>query len=230
MEWLRRRKYTVLLASLAFLTLLYPPLEDFVSPRIGLDVLRAVFFLIAFLAVFETKGHKRMAVLIGGPAVVMSWLYAGWDGPDGIWYDIVYHLLAVVFLAYTVMTILSTVYFADDVTTDNVFGAFCSYLLIGVLFGHAFAMLEMIVPGSFRVEDPQLRRLFDADQSHSVLTYFSFITLTTVGYGDISPNTTAARSVAVFEAIVGQFYIAVLVAELIGRRVSQSVDSRHSEE
>jgi hypothetical protein len=74
-----------------------------------------------------------------------------------------------------------------------------------------------------------LAQLAEEGRQRSVLTYFSFITLTTLGYGDITPGSGAARGLAMVEAIMGQFYIAVLVAELVGRRVSQtfSVNQRH---
>jgi hypothetical protein len=66
-------------------------------------------------------------------------------------------------------------------------------------------------------------QLQEDDRDHLMLTYFSFVTLTSVGYGDITPGSRTVRSLAVLEAIIGQFYIAVLIGELIGKRVSQAV-------
>jgi hypothetical protein len=61
---------------------------------------------------------------------------------------------------------------------------------------------------------------------HFQLTYFSFVTLTTVGYGDITPAREGPRGLAVVEAMVGQFYVAVLLGELIGKRVSHALEDR----
>jgi voltage-gated potassium channel Kch len=61
------------------------------------------------------------------------------------------------------------------------------------------------------------------EDRYFLLAYFSLVTLATVGYGDITPATELARSLAVVEAIVGQFYIAVLIADLIGKKLSQAV-------
>jgi hypothetical protein len=94
-----------------------------------------------------------------------------------------------------------------------------------VLFGHGYSLVEALAPGSFRggdfVTGPP-----DPGRVHLTLTYFSFVTLTTVGYGDVAPAAGLARGLANVEAIVGQFYLAVLVADLIGKRVAQALSER----
>jgi hypothetical protein len=67
------------------------------------------------------------------------------------------------------------------------------------------------------------------DRQHFVLTYFSFTTLTSLGYGDITPSSDAARSLAVLESLFGQFFIAILIGELIGKRVSQVIADQQTE-
>jgi hypothetical protein len=99
-----------------------------------------------------------------------------------------------------------------------VLGAFCGYLLLGVLFGHLYCIMEYSTPGSFEGRGLVPQLLPAGGRLHYILTYFSMITLTTLGYGDIVPATDAARGLSAVEAITGQFYIAVLIAELIGRR------------
>jgi hypothetical protein len=71
------------------------------------------------------------------------------------------------------------------------------------------------------VEADLMVQMADQDERRSLLTYFSFMTLTTVGYGDVIPATQPARVLAALEAVTGQFYIAVVMAELIGLKVSQ---------
>jgi hypothetical protein len=80
--------------------------------------------------------------------------------------------------------------------------------------------VELISPGSFRGPAELASQLADPAQRRLVLNYFSFVTLTTVGYGDIVPASPPARSLACVEAVVGQFYLAVLVAGLVGISVS----------
>jgi voltage-gated potassium channel Kch len=93
-------------------------------------------------------------------------------------------------------------------------------------FGHLYCLLDAIAPGSLRGNAEFAIELGDGETRFFRLTYFSLATLTTLGYGDFIPATDAARGLAVVEAILGQFYIAVLVAELIGRRVSQALSGQ----
>ena len=101
-----------------------------------------------------------------------------------------------------------------SVTTDKIFAAVCVYLLIGLAWTFAYALVDALNPHSFVAlsaagHEKYIIRVLE-------LRYFSFMTLTTVGYGDIVPHSTAARTLAALEAIVGQIYLTVLVARLVG--------------
>ena len=89
-----------------------------------------------------------------------------------------------------------------------------AYLLIGLFFGLAYSVLEKVAPGSFALAGQPLA----GDLREAGAIYFSFVTLATLGYGDIVPLTATARGLAVIEAIGGQLYIAVLVARLVSLR------------
>jgi hypothetical protein len=82
-------------------------------------------------------------------------------------------------------------------------------------------MVEALAPGSFRGSEDLTAQLQDPDRRRVLLTYFSLVTLTTLGYGDIVPATNAVRGVATVEAVVGQFYLGVFIALLLGIRVAQ---------
>src|SRR5204863_7015600 len=101
-------------------------------------------------------------------------------------------------------------------SADSIYGAFCGYLLVGLIFGHLYRCLEALSPGSFHGNADFMAHVQDERYTHFLLVYFSFVTLTTVGYGDITPASEATRGLAVVEAVIGQFYLAVLIGELIG--------------
>lgn len=229
MDWIRRQKFRALLIALIVVVIVYPVVEDFTTTRLLFDALRTVFLVVALFVIFDAKRQRALALIVGVPALLAAWTYAFVNDPPPIQVEVVFHILAAIFFSITVYTILRTVYSDPDVELDSVFGAFCSYLLVGVIFGHLYCVLEILTPRSFRVEDPHVAELFQRDRGHSILTYFSLMTITTVGYGDITPATASTRALATIEAVVGQFTIAVLVAELIGKRVSQSMANRHSQ-
>jgi hypothetical protein len=97
------------------------------------------------------------------------------------------------------------------ITLDRLVGAVCIYLLLGVVWTLLFALLELVAPGSFHYAGRQ------AGDPIEHLLYYSFVTLTTLGYGDVAPVHAVARTLAYLEAVVGQLYIALLIASLVGR-------------
>ncbi len=131
------------------------------------------------------------------------------------------HLVVLMFF-YTWATWLAArqVLFTGPVDGNKIVGAICIYLLIGLIWALSYLMIAQAVPGAFN----GLEQLIWYDNFADV-AYYSFVTLTTLGYGDISPVTPIARFLVFMEAIVGVFYMAILVASLIGIRTS----SMHSE-
>lgn len=220
MNRLAERKYLALLVSLIILVVVYPILRMATETRLLLDVLFSLVFLAALLVIFEGGRLRIVAILLGVPTLVglsTNYLIPGIPRlPLEVWF----HVLAAMFLGFTTGIILRSIHGEKSVSSESVYGAFCGYLLLGLAFAHVFCLLELLEPNSF--QGAGFSNQLSDDRRHFLLVYFSFLTLTTVGYGDITPNSDAARSLAATEAIMGQFYLAVLIAELIGKRVSQA--------
>ena len=132
------------------------------------------------------------------------------------------------FLTVTVIALVSRLFVVTSVTLDTISAAICAYLLTGVAFAYAFAGVELRHPGSFGTA------LFRGPASgmepllasfHSLI-YFSFVCLTTTGFGDIAPVSEGARSLSVMESVLGQFYMAILIARLVSLQVAQSMSKQ----
>jgi hypothetical protein len=179
-------------------------------------------FLATFPLLFYKRRSYRIAALVFGvPTLVANWTDYALPGVPERPLAISFHLVAAVFLALTVAVILQSIHESEAITWDSLAGAFAGYLVAGAVFGHLCAAVEWITPGSFKVDPALTSHLTERHAQHVLFNYFSFVTLTTVGYGDITPVTQAARTMACMDAVVGQFYIAVVMAELIGLRVAQ---------
>jgi hypothetical protein len=115
---------------------------------------------------------------------------------------------------YIIVLLVKTLLSYRVITADLVYCAISTYLLIGIMWTALYALIEGISPGSFsgisKIED---------------LLYFSFVTLTTVGYGDITPQTILSKRLAVFEAAMGGIYMAVIIAMIVGRYMSMQTES-----
>jgi hypothetical protein len=219
MSRLAQNKYLWLLLALALLLVLYPFLTGTFLERLSFDVLLTLVFLAAVGVVFADR-RWRPVVLLAAPTLLGMWTEYALPWFAGRAITVGFHLCAALFFALTVATILREISRQEAVTRDSIFGAFCGYVLVGLTFAHVYCILETVLPGSFEGRELIAGRLPPSRLVY-LLNYFSLITLTTVGFGDVAPATDGARGLSAVEAIVGQFYIAVLIAELIGRRLAR---------
>jgi hypothetical protein len=125
----------------------------------------------------------------------------------------------------TVFALVSRLFIVKSVTFDTISAAICAYLLIGVAWAYAFAVVELRYPGSFSAALFQRPTGNAAPLLASLRTfvYYSFVCLTTTGFGDILPVSEGARSLSVMEAVFGQLYMAILIARLVGLEIAQSM-------
>jgi len=103
-----------------------------------------------------------------------------------------------------------------DISANRVVGAISLYLLFGGIWAVTYAVLEMLVPGSFTGFSEPINQGWSSEW-----LYFSFVTMTTLGYGDLTPLSATARTLAYMQAVFGQFYIAILVAGLVSGYITQ---------
>ena len=130
--------------------------------------------------------------------------------------------LALVFLVVATVRILKRVLFGDHTKHDHLLSAACVYVLLGLAFAYLLIVLQGVT-GTEQVHVAPENRILDGDPlglSRARLLYLSFVTLTTLGYGDITAITLEARMVLGVEAVIGQLYLAILVARPIGLHIS----------
>jgi hypothetical protein len=181
----------------------------------GRWVLSVGFGFVLIAAIKEEASTRRRliaALLLGVPAVLGRFITAVWPDPPA---TVVTAIFAAtdLFVVYIVYHILRDVMSAQRVTVETLKGAICIYLLMGAAWSIAYEFLEYAQPGSFSFPSTASVSAVEASES---LYYFSFVTLTTLGYGDITPVSRYARHLAMLEAIVGQLFVAVMIARLVG--------------
>jgi hypothetical protein len=229
MNWWLQRKYLILLLAIAMLMIVYPLLRGAFSTRLLLDALLTLVFLAAFLIIFSQSRFRLLALLLAVPTLVGAWIDYVLPGLPRTALFVGFHLVAALLFGFTIVTILSAIHREASVSVNAIYGALCGYLLLGLGFGHLYCITAALNPESFHGSEQFSTPAEVDDRHHLMLTYFSFVTLTSVGYGDITPGSGMVRSLAVIEAILGQFYIAVLIGELIGKRVSQGMSGQRSD-
>jgi hypothetical protein len=206
------RRFLILFVAILLDWLAYPLLESASMARTLLGSFSLAVLLSALFSVTRGRRPRWLALALGVPAVGATVIEMLSDAP-GVW--LVADVLFGSFLLFVTIGVLRAVLAAAEVTSEVVTGALCVYLLFGFVFGAAYVVLETIHPGSFAMST----RPHDAQGLHRALLYFSYVTQTTMGYGDITPATPPARSLATVQAIAGQLYLAVLVARLVALQI-----------
>jgi voltage-gated potassium channel Kch len=125
-----------------------------------------------------------------------------------------------IFYAYMTLAVFLEVIKTNRVTADTMYGTVCVYLLLGITFGSFYDLIETLQPGSFQINvESGLTEI-----RWRTLIFFSFMTLTTVGLGDVTPVTAQAQSLTSIEGVMGVLYVAVLVARIVGVYARRSAE------
>ncbi len=227
----RRHQFTMLLVVLLLNILLLPAFMSLSSehfPNIGLIVASALFTLLMLTAIVVTSTNRLIIILAISlilPDLILLW--ARHELLENEWRFILRNSLDVAILSLVTISILKYIFSAKIVSFDYINAALCVYLILGILWVSLYSIAESIQPGSFHLPDDGLVDFIgqsaDADTFVRRI-YFSFVTLLTLGYGDMVPINSIARLLAIMEALIGQIFLVVLVARLVGIQVSQSLE------
>lgn len=207
--WADDRGLSIFLALLLIVVFVLPPL---LAPGSGRRPAGDVFYALLLISGIQALDERRLTRLLLMPVAVVaiavdlvSWLVPipePWVQAIGLLSGL---LLFVIVLRQTLR--------GGPVTGHRIVGAVAAYLLIGVIWAYAYSLVALASPGAF--SGP----VTPADGPRTFF-YFSFVTLTTVGYGDVLPIHPAARSLATLEAVVGPLYLAILIARLVSLAVA----------
>jgi hypothetical protein len=195
-----------LFVGLVVLLTVFPFLPDGMATSITMRVMYTTILLAGIFAVSQRHLMVVIAIVLVLPAIASRWIPGdvGRIGPVALQ---VSNIAAQLFIGGVVF---AHVMRPRTLVTDKIFAAVTVYLLVGTAFSDIYALLELVEPGSLRLgSEPGS---IDRDE----LIYFSFTTLTTLGYGDITPVTHRARVLTSLEAPFGVMYIAVVIAGLVG--------------
>lgn len=211
---MQKTNFFYLLVALLFLLLSVPITDDLRG--ISAPVAKAVVFSVMLLiGIWSLRGSGRffsigLAFVVAGFVLNIVAIYSH------ITFFQYSAILAVMgFLFVTITFTLRQVVVGTEINANRLVGAICVYLMLGVIWALAYSLVELAAPGSFGGVAAGQDAGWDSEW-----LYFSFVTLTTLGYGDILPLSALARALAYMEAVTGQFYVAILVAGLVSAYIS----------
>ena len=198
------------MGSLLILLILSAVLEGYQYAYLILNIISTLVIIAGVYAASANKKSVIILLILGLPWFFSEWFFLTSTKTLFVGFF---------FFLYVTMTLMDMIIKTREITQNTLYGAVCVYLLLGLLWVSIYGLIDAIIPGA----------IFSGDEIGSRLTsneliYFSYTTLTTLGYGDITSLSPVGRIMSVLEAIIGQLFIAFMVARLIGIYTSRSLN------
>jgi hypothetical protein len=207
-----KERFLTLICLILGTIVLVPILKEFAAFRIFLDIFITAIYISMVYTVSHKKRHLYIGVLLAMAMLISLWLQ--YFHQSNLFLAIG-RICGILLLIMVIINTLTFIFKSEDVTIEVIYAAVLVYLLMALMWSFVYILLVLINSASFNVtlspsQDYQMRFI-----------YYSFVTITTLGYGDITPATELASSFSILEAVVGQLYLVVVVAWLVGMHSSK---------
>ena len=206
---MNRYRFTILMAAFLCVLVAYPFFEYF--QLLHIDFILTIFItllLISCIHALSTSRHEAIvACLVIIPAIFMDWIGVFVQGRQ---VEIAVDIYKIVAFSYICYGLLRYALRAGVVDREKIAAAVNVYLFFGLIWRDMYSLVNILIPSAYNSE-----LLTQTD-----FLYYSFVTLSTLGYGDVLPEIGPAKALAYFEAIIGQLYLTILVARLVGLHIA----------
>ena len=205
-------RFLFLIVLIVMLIVLATFIQDFIRISYLIQLFFTIIFITTIYAVSQKRNHIIIAVILSIPTIL-----ALWSNEIAINNTLITigYICGLILFAFVIILILKYVFSEQVVTRQTISAAIAVYLLIALMWTFIYRLIAMLYPGSFAIAHSELQGVAN------IYIYFSLVTITTLGYGDITPIGSHAVSMAVLEAVTGQIYLVVVVAWFVGMYVSR---------
>ena len=214
--WFRQEYKYFLLFITVLIFVIFNPLLNYLGIGFFIADLMVTLIVISGINLAGSKKELAFSLTIGLITIIFSWSSDPSVSLDTSALALVEYIFLFIFFLYLTIRLIRQVVRSSTVTKHTLYGALTGYLLIGIMGASIASTIERLVPGSFALSV----QTNDYATQLQLFLYYSFITLSTLGYGDITPVTPAAQSLSVALSLIGQIYLTVLVAILVGKYIS----------
>ena len=210
---MENRNLQFLIVLLAFFVMM-PFLQLTRASYVVLTIFLSLVLFLGVLASGTAKHLSKTSIILGSSALLCLWAEFFDSNLLTVWFA---KLVFCIFFLYVAVVMLGKILFSNVITSNTIYGSACIYIIFGFIWAFVYSLIEYQHPGSLKF--PSSSYLSGVEHSEQTLFdcfYFSFVTLTTLGYGDITPVSKVAKMLVVLEGLIGQLYITMLVARLVG--------------
>ena len=210
-----KNRFLILFIGILCLIFLSPLLGGTLGLALILDLCYSFLLISCVFAVSRNKLYAILTSVLALPFLAVTWGAHFFSFPKSIF--IASSFSGILFFGSIIYMIFKHVIWQKKVSYEVIYGAIVVYLLMGILYAIGYGIIDRLDPNAFYFGNEFI------EDSRLLFLYFSYVTQTTLGYGDITPIAPIARSLVMLEALLGQIYLVVLVAWLVGMHVSQSL-------
>ena len=215
----KENKYIILLFSLLLIMVVSPFFQDSHMARFYFSFLISLVLATSFYADIELKRIDYIELLLGGLALFFTWLEFFLPDIDTI--DFLTQLIYALFFLYFTIELISKITISNEVSANLIYASIVGFLMLGLCGASLASLLQWAVANAYSLPQNVSAHKFEN------FIYYSFVTITTVGYGDMLPIHPASKMLAILLCISGHFYTTIVLALIIGKFISGNKNSRH---
>jgi len=220
--WNHERSLSALLIYMSISLFVWIPLADYEDYWWGFLISDILFNLIILAGVFSvlTRWRKQLFFII--VALLVSLLRIVSFVTDNLAVQLIGYAFAIIFFALLARMVLQHIFKDGPVNHFRIEGSIVVFMIIGIIYAWLYTLLESLLPGSFSITE-------SAQHYHDLFSqflYFSFVTMTTLGFGDMIATGSLAKSLVIFQGMIGLLYPVILIARLVSLEVAHSAQTK----
>jgi voltage-gated potassium channel len=178
-----------------------------------------------FRALFATRRRRWIGSILAGITLGIDLARLFLPKQLQLSMDVLLNIFASAFFVFVLTVILSHVFSTRRLRIDDVVGAFSGYIVIALLWGRLYALTWLAAPDSFRISSNIQWQLQDWSTLHALFDYYSFTTISSIGYAYITTSAPPSNTLVWLEVMCGQFYLAVVVATIVGMKMAEALST-----
>ena len=210
-EFFFKHRIVILLIAILSMIIGSPFIDELFVHTIITDIFLSLVFIAGIYAISQKKKYIYIASILAAPMVISIWSA---HLIRNIKLLVIGETCGIIYTVFVISLMIKFILNQKEITKEVIYAAIVIYMLMAIMWSFMYFILEYVYPNSFSFPNTDFSDVYK-------YLYFSFVTITTLGFGDVAPLTQKAGSLVILEAVTGQIYLVVVVAWLVGMHVSR---------